>query len=275
MQNKIEVSLEEIKDCEMGILKYIDQICKKNNIKYSLMGGSLIGAIRHKGFIPWDDDIDIMLLREDYEKLKIEILKDSNSRYVYMSSDLYSDYLYPYAKVIDTRTSAKETGIKSPKNYGIFVDIFPIDKIPVDNKEKNKFLKKVKILHKIYKIRIYDKQISNSKIKLVVKNIIANLFQRISVNKLVNKLEVLATKYKNEDIDNYGIVYDVIYKKNTYPKSFYNNVHYTKFEDSQILIIDNYNEYLKKIFGDYMVLPPEDARKTNHNWDYIKFNNKK
>ena len=149
MKNIKEINLEKIKKSEIDILKYIEKICKENNIKYSLMDGSLLGAVRHNGFIPWDDDIDIMLLREDYDKLKRVILNDSNnSRYLYMSNDLYDDYLYPYAKLIDTETSAKETGIKAPKNYGIFVDIFPIDKIPIDSREKNRFLKKVKILYK-------------------------------------------------------------------------------------------------------------------------------
>ena len=273
MKNIKEINLEKIKKSEIDILKYIEKICKENNIKYSLMDGSLLGAVRHNGFIPWDDDIDIMLLREDYDKLKKVILNDSNnSRYLYMSNDLYDDYLYPYAKLIDTETSAKETGIKAPKNYGIFVDIFPIDKIPIDSREKNRFLKKVKILYKLYKFRIFDKQISNNKIKLIIKKLIA-----IPLKKIVNKLEKISIKYNDENIDNYAIVcqYNTVNKKITYPKNFFENVHYTKFENIQALIIDKYDEYLKNIFENYMMLPSIENRKSNHNWDYIKFNNER
>ena len=278
MKNIKEINLEKIKKSEIDILKYIEKICKENNIKYSLMDGSLLGAVRHNGFIPWDDDIDIMLLREDYDKLKRVILNDSNnSRYLYMSNDLYDDYLYPYAKLIDTETSAKETGIKAPKNYGIFVDIFPIDKIPIDSREKNRFLKKVKILYKLYKFRIFDKQISNNKIKLIIKKLIAIPLKLVSVKKIVNKLEKISIKYNDENIDNYAIVcqYNTVNKKITYPKNFFENVHYTKFENIQALIIDKYDEYLKNIFENYMMLPSIENRKSNHNWDYIKFNNER
>lgn len=126
-QNKL--NLDEIHFTELNILKYIDNKCKENNITYSLAYGTLIGAIRHKGFIPWDDDIDIFMLREDYDKF-IEILsKERDERYVLASLQNDKKYFYDYAKVVDTFTKIELDDIVYNENDGLWVDIFPLDRV--------------------------------------------------------------------------------------------------------------------------------------------------
>ena len=127
----------------MSILDEIQRICKENNLKYSLAYGTLLGAVRHKGYIPWDDDIDICLLREDYEKL-IAILKDKNApghkEWLTLADDTCRGYYYPFAKAYDNRTTVKMERHKG--EMGIWVDIFPLDGLP-----KSRFWEKAFVLY--------------------------------------------------------------------------------------------------------------------------------
>ena len=258
------LELEEIKNIELNILDTITEICEENNLKYSLMGGSGIGAIRHKGFIPWDDDIDIMMLREDYNKLK---------KITFMSSDIQEDYNYYYAKVVSLDTEAKETGIRKINNYGVFVDIFPVDAVPEDVKKRKCFFKKLNLQMKIINLKIYDKQISINKRKLLLKTILSFVLKPINLKKIVLKTEKEFQKYNLLDCEKkyclncsfFSQRKDLIEDKN-----FYYDVIKVPYESTYSYILRDYDKYLKGIFGDYMKMPPENQRKSNHNWDYIK-----
>ena len=134
-------TVEELQKIELEILKYIDKVCKENNLTYFLAYGTLIGAIRHKGFIPWDDDVDIQMPRDDYNKL-CDILKEENGRYKLLDHKEGLGYIYPFAKVIDSNTRLIETGLTETVNMGVYIDIFPIDGTPNDFKKRKKYLKK-------------------------------------------------------------------------------------------------------------------------------------
>ncbi len=266
------IDLEEIKKIEMQIMEKVDSICKEHNIKYTLMAGSAIGAVRHHGFIPWDDDIDIMMLREDYNKLKEIFENNEYEDLKYMSCETQQDFPYPFAKVISTKTSAKEIGIKKPKDYGLFIDIFPVDKVPENEIERNRFLNKVRFWYKLYFVKIYEHQISTNKLKLFVKRAISLILKPISLRKVVLKLDNLSKENNNKESYLYAVICDnnTLNKKIVYPREMYSNVSDVDFENKKILLMDEYNEYLTNEFGDYMKLPPEEKRKTNHNWEYIK-----
>ena len=119
------MTLDEVKQVELEILEYVDKICKENNIQYSLAYGTMLGAVRHKGFIPWDDDIDILLKREEYEKLLRILYSKTDEKYqVFSLKD--EGYWYSYAKVTDTRTIIVEKNDRNMKEC-VYIDIFPID----------------------------------------------------------------------------------------------------------------------------------------------------
>ena len=124
-----DLSNEEIREIQINLLETIKDICERYNIKYSLAYGTLLGAVRHKGFIPWDDDIDIFLQRPDYERL-IDIISNQSEYYWLNVLDVRQkeDYYYPFAKAVDSRTLAKMADNTTP--HGIWIDLFPIDHIP-------------------------------------------------------------------------------------------------------------------------------------------------
>lgn len=274
---KKNLELEQIKKIEINILEAFDSICRNNNIKYSLMGGTALGAIRHKGFIPWDDDIDVMMMRDDYNKIeKIFNKQYNNSNLKFLTCTTNNDFPYPYAKIVNTNTIAKEKGIKKIENYGVFIDVFPVDKIPESSIKRGIFLKKIKILKKIYLIKLYETQISTNKARLLLKKIISFILKPIKLNKIVEKINKQSQKYNNSESDIYCNVYaETSLSKNIfYNRDFFENTHKIKFENIEAYIIDEYDKYLKDTYGKYMKLPDESKRVSGHNWEYIFMNKK-
>lgn len=266
------LNIKEIQKIELNILKIIDDICTKNNLNYSLMGGSALGAIRHNGFIPWDDDIDIMMLRKDYNKL-IKILNSTDNKGIkLLSNDNQKDFPYPYVKVVDLKTEAKEIGIDTIKDYGVFIDIFPIDKVPNSKFKLNVLIKKIKILKKIYLIKIYNEQISKNKKKLFIKKTLSYFLKPFKLSKIVSKINVLSQKYNCDESNYYCNFYAdaSLNKKIFYNEKFFTKTHRVNFENENFLIIDNYDKYLKDNYGDYMKLPNEDKRISGHNWEFVR-----
>lgn len=137
-----QLSLEEIKQYSIEILKDIQNVCSRLNITYFLDSGSLLGAIRHNGFIPWDDDIDISMPRPDYEIFIKEYNNNCNPKFRVKSIEIDSKYWFPYAKVYDTTAILYENGI-NPFNLGLSVDVFPIDGYPDNLQEQKKHYKNV------------------------------------------------------------------------------------------------------------------------------------
>ena len=134
-----KVSMKEVQQISVDLLVYIDELCRDNNINYSIFYGSLIGVERHGGYIPWDDDLDIVLLRPEYEKL-LDLLS-KQQLYTLLSPHTTENYRYEFAKLVDPRTCAisrQYYGSESSK-LGVYVDIFPLDGFPTDLTERKEF----------------------------------------------------------------------------------------------------------------------------------------
>ena len=132
-----KLSLDEIKNSELLILDDIDRVCRKNNIKYSLAFGTLIGAVRHKGFIPWDDDIDIVMTRDNYDKFIHTYINEKNENYSILNHEFDKNYYHQFTKVVDNRTTINNDNLREIKNMGVWVDVFPVDKISSKNLRLN------------------------------------------------------------------------------------------------------------------------------------------
>lgn len=260
-------SSNELRQIQMDILSYVDGVCRKYDIKYSISGGTLIGAVRHKGFIPWDDDIDIMLARSEYDRL-VEVMtneyNNGNRRYRIITHNLDNDYLFPYAKVFDEKTLLIEH-VRGCKNFGVFVDVFPIDN--VENQSMAKTFPKMRVLYNMLTMKrlIWEKQ------RPLYKNLAIILSRLIllpfSNHWIISRMEQLAKKCSDSKTDKMACLVWGYGRREVVPTYIHSEHIYLPFENREYMAIKEYGVYLSTLFGDYMKLPPEDKQVTHHDFE--------
>ena len=267
-----EVTLKKLHDVELEILKEFIRICNKHNLKYFAVGGTLIGTIRHKGFIPWDDDIDIGMPREDYDKFINIANEEMNKKYFVQAGYDYKNSWQAFTKIRKKDTLADEesiTHIDYPK--GIFIDIFPFDN--TDTLDSTIFKIKYNIIATITDAIYYKWKAK--KITEIRRKTLCRFFSMFS-NKTLKKVQNKLMKSKNKKETKYFVSYCGSYtrQKETQPKDLFFPLITKKFEDIDILVPNKYDTYLTKVYGDYMKLPPKEKR-VNHSMMNISFNTKK
>ena len=261
--------INEIQQMELGIMEYIHEVCQKIGVKYFLAYGSLIGAVRHQGFIPWDDDMDICMLREDYEKLQDYLIANPDERYEVMSYKNNLNYVYPFMKVQDNHTYLLEEDVRIDSNMGIYVDIFPVDGYEDDADFKNKMTK----LIKKRQLSCYTfKGITNTKSLLnsLIRYISVVIFYFTNTNKYVEQIDELA---KSRAVADYEQVDYLIYKdmnKPVWKREWLEQVIVGTFEGKEFMIPKHYHEILTSDYGDYMQLPPLEQRVSHHDFKLWK-----
>jgi len=253
------ISIEEQKLIMLDMLKYFDDKCRLNNINYSLIGGSLIGAIRHKGFIPWDDDIDVILSKDNYDKI-IKILKNDNcDKYFLLDNNYNNDYFLPFPKLINRYTYVVEPGsLVNLNEYGIFIDILCYNYLPDGSiKNRARVIKKIKFYNGLLSKKSFSNQTSlckriMNKVRNTVSTAIGNKF-------LLNRLNIISNRYS---CGKYVISNWPIYPINKEIQLSDNIKEYidVPFENITSMIFKEYDAILKTTFGNYMVLPPEEKR---------------
>lgn len=251
---------EDIKIVSLDILQQVHDFCVKYDIKYSLACGTLLGAVRHKGFIPWDDDIDIIMLRPEYDKFIKLFNEQSDSTYSAVSYETDKQFRYAFAKIVNNSTVKDELGYDK---YGIGIDLFPIDKLPNDKKIACRLLKFHKLYWNLFMLKNMKWNNRRSLLKnlyLIVSKVILFFIPYSVINKIAHKS---ATKYDHLR-DNYmlGALLDGI----VMPKEIFNSTILLPFEQNQYYCLKEYDRYLSSLYGDYMQLPPEENRVTHHSF---------
>ena len=237
---------------ELDLLNNFIEICNKYKLTYFAIGGTLLGAIRHKGFIPWDDDIDIGMPREDYNKL-LEIAKKEFKNPIFFQTP-YNDKLFRgHAQLRNSNTTGiLPVDIYEHYNQGIFIDIFPYDEYPKEKKDYNKQYKKLKIYEKI--IRRYYSYGTSFKSKFISFIFARPLGNIIGIKRIYNKYEKECSKYNNTGsgiVSNLSLSYDR--KLNNMNREDMYNLLKVKFENIYIYIPKNYDKILKESYGNYMI----------------------
>lgn len=277
MTIKHELSKEELRQVQkksLDIAIYFRDFCRENNLKFFLCGGCCIGAVRHKGFIPWDDDVDVFMPRGDYEKLgKIWSEKADTKRFSYCRENERQHYRNLFATINDNNTTfIKVNQADLDINHGIVLDILPLDGYP-----NSKIARACQIFWAII-YSIFCAQISptnHGKIANLVGNLILKCVPSDKFRfKIWKFAEKKMTKYKIKDCDYITeLCSGPFYMKKKYPKSSFDEAIYVNFEGENMPIPVGYDEYLRIAFGDYMKLPPKEKQFPHHDIVFCDISN--
>lgn len=265
-----EINLRDLQLAEIDILKEFIRVCKKLNLKYFLCGGTLLGCIRHEGIIPWDDDIDVCMPRKDYEiflKKGQELLKE---KYFIQNYKTEHEYTLNFSKIRNSKTTFIESTVKNLNiNHGVYIDIFPLDGYRPEKKIHNIKRDIIFLIHRIHISSKYNlKNPERLKIKIlnILNKITKILYYNKSISQILEKEDKIAQKYDISDCI-YVSTHDYITKspgKLCVPKEYFGDGIIKKFEGIEVNVPVNYDGYLKRFYGDYMQLPPEEKRIPHH-----------
>ncbi len=268
----IKLSSDEIKQTELSILKEFDSFCKNNNLTYYLCGGTLLGAIRHKGFIPWDDDIDVFMPRPDYERFRelTSFNPIKNNIYTCSAFPCKKQIDYPFVKLLDMTTKVIEEG--RPKQFmAIWIDIFPVDGFPENIKERKKYINKMAKLRRWFCACSQDFIAAKNFLNLLKRLIPTILLRLYGTKGLCKHIDSLAKKYPYNDSSTIGCTIWGYGIKECIDKSNFSSIVKVDFENQQFNAMNGWDNYLKSLYGNYMQLPPEEKR-VCHNLIAYKLN---
>lgn len=252
---------KEIMKLELDMLCVFEQVCKKHDLYYTLCGGTLLGAIRHKGYIPWDDDIDIMMTRPDFERLCDLIKQDKvelPSHLKFISWFTKPSMDIPFLKIIDTRTHVEEKYMTNDKH--LWIDILVIDGCPEDKEELKKMFIKSLRLRKILFTKQTKPGTGKTKLKALSKDFVRLLLKPISAKWICHKLEELSKTYDFDKCKYIGCIQWGYGPQERVHKDPWLKPIEVEFEGYKFNGPTNYDEYLSHLYGDYMKLPPLDKR---------------
>ncbi|WP_368250733.1 phosphorylcholine transferase LicD [Intestinibacter bartlettii] len=262
MDNKL---LRDLQLTELEILKVVHEFCEKNDIKYSLYAGTALGAVRHKGFIPWDDDVDIVMTRDEFEKFCLKWKQNPVEGYYFQNPNDYNKKIFNinHGKIRKDNTILLSEGEDlNDGHHGVWVDIFILDKV------KDSFFGKKSVYFWGVMRTIFSRNEISYDVNFVVKTVfkILNSVPNALKKKIVSRANKKVQKYKNlssgyEWVDLSTITCFKIY----FPKILVEKFTKIRFEDSDLIIFDDYDKLLTLEYGDYMQLPPVEERVCKHN----------
>ena len=253
-----EIGIKELKDLQLSILDYVDSFCRLHDVKYTLSGGTLLGAVRHGGYIPWDDDIDIQMTRKEYDRFT-GLWNNDRHPFELVNIESGNNMGYPFGKIHDPRTVIFINGIE---RTGAFIDLFPVDYVA---SEEDFRVRHAKVAELYSQRNLIFQNMKRKKgtlpwkevLKLCLKRIPKETYEENAV--LINDLakECVEGPYMFEMIS--GLLC-----KNPIPAKVFESYSDIKFEDRKYLAVTDFDTYLTLTFGDYMTLPPEEKRVSHH-----------
>ena len=263
-------TLKRLQETELEILTVFDRFCTENNIRYSLYAGTALGAVRHKGFISWDDDIDVVMTRGEYNKFIEQIRTHPIDGYTMDSPELNPCCAISHAKMMKNGTLliSSDWEYSGRGNHGIWIDIFPLDKIMEKTKKRvYRIGKKV-----IFLTRAYGGNKNDGKAKKIIRTLARCIPRTVARRKLDRYLSELAVNDRQTQTDyQWTVLAAVSTFRHVYRADMMEKMHRTAFSEQMFLITDDYESMLHQLYGDYMTLPPSEERVCKHQPARIAF----
>lgn len=255
-----ELSLQEIKTISFDILKHFNAFCQKNSLSFYLSNGTLLGAVKYGGFIPWDDDIDVLMPRKDYEKF-VSLFKD-NDKFTLYTHERNKKYKFPYAKLCAQKTLKVETNIDSGIDLGVDIDIFPLDTCSA-HILSNYVQKKLAI----YQRGCILSKFNSTNNKSIFKRVIIKMCKLMGFEFFYKRLKNIVKQETNVDGQYMGCLMWPIYgKKEIIPREVFGNTIEIEFEGEKFPAPIGYDSYLRSLYGSYEKDPPIEKQKTHHSY---------
>lgn len=261
-------NIEKLHQVDLNITKEVLKLFEKHGLHYFMLGGTMLGAIRHKGFIPWDDDIDLGMPRNDYDKFLEIAPKELPDHLKVVNYRTDSNYHYYITRILDTNTKVIEVriGNEAEKYTHASIDIFPIDGTP-----NNKLLRKIYFFRVMYHRALmslcYKDSIDRARKRSGSEKLLLAIMEKIPIEKFTtaykqkDRIDKLMRKYPVAESEFIGNLMGAYRTREIVPKDFYGKGKLYPFEDIQLVGLEKYDEYLTHTYGNYMQLPPEASRK--------------
>ena len=258
------LTLREVQLQELEMFKYFIKFCNEHNITYYLAGGTMLGAIRHKGFIPWDDDIDLLLPRDDFEKL-IELHQVYNSGTPYeVATYRLGNLNRAFIRIFNKNIRVEKEFIDDEFDRYLWMDIFPLDGLPDDEREAEKIYRKIKLYQKMLVWKRARLGAGKSLVAKIGKQVIKLAITPISIDSILQRMEQLTTAHSIDTSNYVGEVTLGLHgiKERNSKEVFLPQVD-VEFEGLVVKGMENYDQYLTLKYGDYMKLPPVEEQETH------------
>ena len=256
------IDINKLRKIELDMLLEVDRISKLIGCKYFMLGGTLLGAVRHKGFIPWDDDIDIGMCREDYNLFINKAQRYLPDYYFLQNKHTDKEFILGFSKIRDSRTTFIETSTsKMNINHGVFIDIFPIDYYNQRESKINTFKRVLINCSLLSRFNIPTPSIKNRILNIIGRFIYHNSFRALQTLEKLNTAVPISSKRTN--------YYGAWGTKEIVDSNIFSSIKNYIFEGYNIPGPEDYDTYLKHIYGNYMELPPVEKRVSHHYTKYI------
>lgn len=269
--SKWEKAMREIDQKEQiaikrELLQEFHELCTAHGLKYSLGYGSLLGAVRHSGMIPWDDDIDIVMPRKDYDRLSdLFCAHECRDRYQVVNHRNHPEIKTKISYYIDFDTIMEVAGVRK-EYHGIHIDIYPVDVLPDNSLAKKRILIKRKLLHNLIKAKDVHPELLQGTARLVRKAA-RLLVAPFNYDNVLDRLNSLGTKDFEDKAGKEACVLVESGREQTFPCSVMEGYRLYPYDGNMYYGFDNYDEPLKAWYGDYLTPPPEEDRKVpEHKW---------
>lgn len=262
------LSVVDSKKLQLNLLSSIHDFCTEHHLKYYMIWGTLLGAVRHKGFIPWDDDIDIIMFREDYDAF-CSMYHDENAKIVDCRKD--NGYYLPFAKVVDTRTVLKEN-IKSDMEIGVYVDIFVLDAVSHSSIKNKLAVWRLLLYRDLLMLGVVPESDKRKGFRKILYNIMRPMSKIMSMNKISKKMDSIAKNLACFEKNH--VFYAPLLELDPRATKCFRYL-YEQFGEGCLLEFENfkfyapvkYVEILKNCYGDFMIFPPEKDRVSHHEYE--------